>query len=126
MKTFLSEKARIIKPSITLTISAKAKAMKAEGIDVLNFSAGEPDFDTPDNIRQAAVAAIEAGFTKYTAAGGIPELKSVIIAKYRAEQNLTYEPSQVLVSNGGKHALHNSWLLYLCSCDHLCLQQAVF
>ena len=107
MKNFLSEKARTIKPSITLTISAKAKTMRSEGIDVLNFSAGEPDFDTPDSIKQAAVAAIEEGFTKYTAAGGIPEVKSAIIAKYQAEQNLSYDPTQVLVSNGGKHALHN-------------------
>lgn len=81
--------------------------MQASAIDVLNFSAGEPDFDTPDIIKQAAYTAIEAGFTKYTAAGGIPELKEAIIAKYQAEQNLTYDPSQVLVSNGGKHALHN-------------------
>lgn len=107
MEKILSLRARSIKPSITLTISAKAKAMKASGIDVLNFSAGEPDFDTPDIIKQAAFEAIEAGFTKYTAAGGIPELKEAIIAKYQAEQNLTYDPSQVLVSNGGKHALHN-------------------
>ena len=107
METFLSERARSIKPSITLAISAKAKAMKAEGIDVLNFSAGEPDFDTPDSIKQAAFTAIEEGFTKYTAAGGIPEVKSAIIDKYRAEQNLSYDPAQVLVSNGGKHALHN-------------------
>lgn len=107
MEKILSVRAQSIKPSITLTISAKAKAMKAEGIDVLNFSAGEPDFDTPDIIKQAAYTAIETGFTKYTAAGGIPELKEAIITKYQAEQNLTYDPSQVLVSNGGKHALHN-------------------
>ncbi len=107
MENILSEKARTIKSSITLTISAKAKTMRAEGIDVLNFSAGEPDFDTPDSIKQAAVTAIEEGFTKYTAAGGIPEVKSAIIAKYQAEQNLSYDPAQVLVSNGGKHALHN-------------------
>lgn len=106
MEALLSGRARSIKPSITLTISAKAKAMKAEGIDVLDFSAGEPDFDTPDIIKQAAFTAIEAGFTKYTAAGGIPELKEAIIAKYQAEQNTTYDPSEVLVSNGGKHALH--------------------
>ncbi len=107
METFLSKRARSIKPSITLTISAKAKAMKAAGVDVLNFSAGEPDFDTPDIIKDAAVKAIEQGFTKYTAAGGIPEVKAAIIAKYKAEQNLKIDPSQVLVSNGGKHALHN-------------------
>jgi aspartate aminotransferase len=107
MEKKLSLRAQSIKPSITLTISAKAKAMKEGGIDVLNFSAGEPDFDTPDTIKQAANSAIEAGFTKYTAAGGIPELKEAIIAKYQVEQNLSYRPSQVLVSNGGKHALHN-------------------
>ena len=106
MEALLSRRAMSIKPSITLSISAKAKAMKAEGIDVLNFSAGEPDFDTPDSIKQAAWAALEAGFTKYTAAGGIPEVKEAIIAKYRAEQNMTYDPSEILVSNGGKHALH--------------------
>lgn len=107
MEAILSKRAQSIKPSITLTISAKAKAMKADGIDVLNFSAGEPDFDTPDTIKQAAYKALEEGFTKYTAAGGIPELKSTIIDKYRIEQNVTYGPEQVLVSNGGKHALHN-------------------
>jgi aspartate aminotransferase len=107
MEAYLSERARIIKPSITLTISAKAKAMKAEGIDILDFSAGEPDFDTPDIIKQAAVIAINEGFTKYTAAGGIPEVKTAIIEKYRSELNVIYEPAQVLVSNGGKHALHN-------------------
>lgn len=107
MKVFLSERAKGINPSITLSISAKAKAMRAEGIDVLNFSAGEPDFDTPDVIKQAAYKAIESGFTKYTAAGGIPDVKEAIIAKYKIEQQLFYKPSQVLVSNGGKHALHN-------------------
>jgi aspartate aminotransferase len=107
METILSERARSIKPSITLAISSKAKAMQAEGIDVLNFSAGEPDFDTPDSIKQAAFTAIEEGFTKYTAAGGIPEVKAAIIAKHLREQNLPYSPAQVLVSNGGKHALHN-------------------
>jgi aspartate aminotransferase len=107
MTTILSTRARTIQPSITLTISAKAKAMRAEGIDVLNFSAGEPDFDTPEHIRQAAIAAMQAGFTKYTAAGGIPEVKAAIINKYQREQQIAYSPAQVLVSNGGKHALHN-------------------
>lgn len=107
MEKLLSKRARIIKPSITLTISAKAKKMRSEGIDVLNFSAGEPNFDTPESIKQAAITAIEEGFTKYTAAGGIPEVKAAIIEKYHAEQNLSYDPEQVLVSNGGKHALHN-------------------
>ena len=107
MKTYLSERALMINPSITLTISAKAKALKTEGIDILNFSAGEPDFDTPDIIKEAAITAINEGFTKYTAAGGIPELKSAIITKYQSELNVVYKPTQVLVSNGGKHALHS-------------------
>ena len=107
MDTILSTRARTIQPSITLTISAKARAMQADGIDVLNFSVGEPDFDTPEDIGQAACRAIEKGFTRYTAAGGIPEVRDAIIAKYEREQDLSYTPSQVLVSNGGKHALHN-------------------
>jgi len=107
METILSKRAQTIKPSMTLTISAKAKAMRAEGIDVLNFSAGEPDFDTPEVIKQAASEAMAEGFTKYTPSGGIPELKDAIIAKHQTEQKIAYDPSQVLVSNGGKHALHN-------------------
>ncbi len=102
----LSNRAKIIQPSITLSISAKAKAMKAEGLPVLNFSAGEPDFHTPDLIKEAGIEAIREGFTRYTAAGGIPELKAAIIKKYEAEMGLAFEQSEILVSNGGKHALH--------------------
>ena len=107
MKDLLSQRARTIKPSITLSISAKAKAMRAEGIDVLSFSVGEPDFDTPEAIKQAARDALDKGFTKYTAASGIPELKQAVVDKYKNEQNLEIQPNQVLVSNGGKHAIHN-------------------
>ncbi len=107
MKTMLSERVLNINPSMTLVISAKAKELKASGIPVLDFSAGEPDFDTPQAIKQAAIRAMEAGFTKYTATGGIAELKEAIIAKYRAEFNLDYTPEEIIVSNGGKHALHN-------------------
>jgi aspartate aminotransferase len=103
----LSERAKRINPSATLTISAKAKAMKAKGVPVLNFSAGEPDFDTPDAIKGAAGKALEEGFTKYTPAGGIPELKEAIVGKYEKELGITYTPSEVIVSNGGKHVLHN-------------------
>lgn len=103
----LSQRALSIKPSMTLTISATAKAMRAEGIPVLNFSAGEPDFDTPAAIRQAAAAAIEGGFTRYTAAGGIPELKAAIADKYRRDLGTAFGPEEILVSNGGKHALHS-------------------
>ena len=83
MKDLLSQRARTIKPSITLSISAKAKAMRAEGIDVLSFSVGEPDFDTPEAIKQAARDALDKGFTKYTAASGIPELKQAVVDKYK-------------------------------------------
>lgn len=103
----LSERAEKISPSITLTISAKAKAMKAQGIPILNFSVGEPDFDTPEPIKQAALKAMNEGFTKYTPAGGIPELKDAIIGKYEKELSLHYQPGEIMVSNGGKHALHN-------------------
>jgi aspartate aminotransferase len=103
----LSERATRINPSATLTISAKAKAMKAKGIPVLNFSAGEPDFDTPEPIKEAASKALAEGFTKYTPAGGIPELKEAIVGKYENELGITYGLSEVMVSNGGKHALHN-------------------
>ncbi len=103
----LSKRARTIQPSMTLSIAAKAKAMKAAGLPVLDFSVGEPDFETPEHIKQAAMEAIRDGFTRYTAAGGIPELKAAIREKYEGELGMTYEPSQILVSNGGKHALHN-------------------
>ncbi|MBW2308940.1 MAG: aminotransferase class I/II-fold pyridoxal phosphate-dependent enzyme [Deltaproteobacteria bacterium] len=103
----LSEKAGKIQPSITLSISAKAKEMRAAGIPVLNFSAGEPDFDTPEAVKRAGVRAIEEGFTKYTPAGGTPELKDAIIRKYEKELGISYKPSEVIVSNGGKQAIHS-------------------
>ena len=109
----LSERAKRINPSATLTISAKAKAMRAKGIPVLNFSAGEPDFDTPEAIKRAGRQALEEGFTKYTPAGGIPELKEAIVGKYEKELGITYDPSEVMVSNGGKHALHNLFQVLL-------------
>lgn len=106
-KVFLSERVKVIKPSPTLAITAKAKALKASGVDVIDFGAGEPDFDTPEPIKQAAVDALKKGFTKYTAVGGIPELKQAIIAHLKRTQNLTYKDSEILVSVGGKHALFN-------------------
>ncbi|AMA08313.1 pyridoxal phosphate-dependent aminotransferase [Picosynechococcus sp. PCC 73109] len=95
-----------IKPSITLTISAKAKAMKADGIDVCSFSAGEPDFDTPDHIKTAVKAALDAGKTKYGPAPGEPALRQAIAKKLQTENNLPYSPENVIVTNGGKHALY--------------------
>jgi aspartate aminotransferase len=96
-----------IKPSATLTITAKANALRAEGKDVIGFGAGEPDFDTPLHIKKAAIDAIEKGFTKYTAVGGIDELKDVIIDKYAVENGLNYERSEIVVSCGAKHTLYN-------------------
>ena len=96
-----------IKPSPTLAVDAKAKAMKAEGIDVVGFGAGEPDYDTPDNIKDAAVKAIKDGFTKYTPVPGTDELKKAIIAKLKADNGLDYELSEVIVSTGAKHSLYN-------------------
>ncbi len=103
----LSNKALNISPSPTLAISAKAKQMKSEGIDVIGFGAGEPDFDTPEHIKRAAVKAMEEGFTKYTPAAGIPELKQAISNKLRKDNGLDYSPNQIVISNGAKHSLDN-------------------
>ncbi len=103
----LSRRARNLKPSPTLAITAKARAMTAQGIHVISFGAGEPDFDTPENIKQSAIQAIERGFTKYTAVGGIDELKDAIIQKFQRDNQLTYKRSQILVSCGGKHSIYN-------------------
>jgi aspartate aminotransferase len=103
----LSERIGHIKPSPTLAMNAKALAMKAAGIDVISFGVGEPDFDTPKHIREAAKRAIEEGFTRYTAVSGIPELKDAIVEKFKRDNNLSYEPDEVMVSCGGKHVLYN-------------------
>ena len=105
MSLSLSEKALSVKPSSTLAITAKAKALRAEGKDVVGFGAGEPDFATPENICNAAVKAITDGFTKYTAAPGTPELRKAVSNKFKTVNGLRYEPEQVIISNGGKHAL---------------------
>lgn len=107
MSLSLSQKARSVKPSSTLAITAKAKEMKMNQIDVVGFGAGEPDFNTPDNICQAAVKAIHDGFTKYTPASGTNELKKAICDKFESFNHLHYEPSQIVISNGGKHGLSN-------------------
>src|SRR5436309_2217372 len=106
----LSARAAQLTPSLTLSIDSKAKAMKAEGIDVCGFGAGEPDFDTPEHIKRAAIEAIEAGFTKYTPSSGIPELRQAIAEKLTADNQLTYRASQIIVSNGAKHACYNAIL----------------
>jgi aspartate aminotransferase len=106
----ISARAAQLSPSLTLSIDSKAKAMKAEGIDVCGFGAGEPDFDTPEHIKQAAIAALEAGFTKYTPSAGLPELRQAIAEKLEADNQLSYRPSQVVVSSGAKHSCYNAIL----------------
>ncbi len=103
----LSARAMKIKPSATLTINSKAKSMKASGINVISFGVGEPDFDTPDNIKEAAIKAMRDGFTKYTAVGGIEALKNAIIGKLREDNSLVYRPDEIIVSCGAKHSLYN-------------------
>jgi aspartate aminotransferase len=103
----IAKRAQAIKPSPTLAMAAKAKAMKAQGIDVVDFGVGEPDFDTPDNVKQAGIKAIQSGFTKYTPASGTDELKEAIIDKLKKDNGLHYEKAQILVSCGAKHSLYN-------------------
>jgi len=105
--SILSNRAKSLKPSPTLAINAKAKSMQAQGIHVISFGAGEPDFDTPENIKQAAKKALDEGFTKYTPVGGIDELKDAIINKFKKDNQLTYKRSEILVSCGGKHSFYN-------------------
>ena len=105
---FIADSMNRIQPSATIAISGKAMALRAAGKDVISLSAGEPDFDTPDNIKEAAVAAIRAGKTKYTPVDGIPELKQAICDKFRRDNNLDYKPSQVSVGTGGKQVLFNA------------------
>jgi aspartate aminotransferase len=106
----LAHRATILTPSLTLSIDSKAKAMKAEGIDVCGFGAGEPDFDTPEHIKAAAMASLDGGFTKYTPSSGIPELRQAISDKFKADNRIDYKPSQIIVSNGAKHSCYNAIL----------------
>jgi hypothetical protein len=105
---FIADSLDRIKPSPTISISTKVLELKAEGRDIIGLSAGEPDFDTPDNIKEAAIAAIRRGETKYTALDGIPELKRAIAAKFKRENGLDYKPSQISVGTGGKQVLFNA------------------
>lgn len=105
----LSERASQISPSPTLAIDAKAKQMKASGIKVISFGVGEPDFDTPDNIKTAAIEAIKAGETRYTPAGGTLKLKQAIVDKFKRDNGLEYQTNQIVVSVGAKHALYNAF-----------------
>lgn len=109
----LSEKGLRIAPSITLEITAKAKAMKDSGIDVISFGAGEPDFNTPENIQNEGIRAIKDGLTRYTPASGIVELKKAICKKLKADNGLEYKPSNIIISSGAKHSIHNALMAIL-------------
>jgi aspartate aminotransferase len=110
----ISQRAATLSPSLTLAIDSKAKQMKADGKDVVGFGAGEPDFDTPQHIKDAATKALAAGFTKYTPAAGIPELRQAIADKHKRENGLAYKSSQIIVSCGGKHSCYN---VILATCE---------
>ncbi len=105
---FLADSIGRIKPSPTIAITGLAKELKAQGKDIISLSAGEPDFDTPENIKEAAIAAIRRGESKYTIVDGIPELKDAIVKKFKRENGLDYKPSQVSVGTGGKQVLFNA------------------
>lgn len=109
----LSQKALSLKPSSTLAVTARALELKRQGVDVVSMAAGEPDFDTPDHVKQAAIEALKAGKTKYTPVQGIPELREVIAAKLARENGLSYKLDQITVSTGGKQALFNAFLALL-------------
>lgn len=106
----ISKQAAALSPSVTLAISAKAKQMKADGEDVVGFGAGEPDFDTPQHIKDAAAQALAEGFTKYTPAAGILELRQAVAEKFARDNGLSYQPSQIVISCGGKHSCFNTIL----------------
>ncbi|MBB3952531.1 pyridoxal phosphate-dependent aminotransferase [Aureimonas jatrophae] len=111
--SFLAASLDRVKPSATIAVSQKARELKSKGMDVIGLGAGEPDFDTPDNIKQAAVDAIARGETKYTPVSGIPELRQAIAQKFKRENNLDYKPEQTIVSTGGKHVLFNAFMATL-------------
>ncbi len=110
MEFSVSEKLSTINPSPTLALDEKVKIMKANGEDVIGFGAGQPDFDTPDYIKDAAIEALKSGFTKYTPASGTPELKKAVCNKLMKDNGLSYEPSQIVISNGAKHSLVNAFM----------------
>lgn len=117
--SFLSATLDRVKPSPTIAVTTKAQELKAAGRDVIGLGAGEPDFDTPENIKAAGIAAIQQGKTKYTAVDGIPELKKAICAKFQRDNGLTYEPAQVTVGTGGKQVLYNAFMATLNAGDEV-------
>jgi aspartate aminotransferase len=117
---FLAEQLKRVKPSATIAVTDKARALKAAGRDVIGLGAGEPDFDTPDNIKRAAMAAIENGkASKYTAVDGIPELKAAVARKFKRENKLDYQPNQIIIGTGGKQVLYNALMATLNSGDEV-------
>lgn len=116
---FLSDALGRIKPSATIMLTQMARELKAKGKDVISLSVGEPDFDTPDNVKNAAIAAIHRGETKYTAVAGIPELRAAIARKLKRENNLDYKPSQTIVGTGGKHVIYNALVATLNAGDEV-------
>jgi len=119
MKRKLSDRVIKLKPSATLAISAKANELKAKGENVIGFGVGEPDFDTPENIKESGIKSIRDGKTKYTDVGGIKELKSAVIEKFRRDNGLTYKPSEIIVSCGGKHSLYNLCMAFFAPGDEV-------
>src|SRR5580704_11972744 len=112
-KDFLSQSLNRIQPSPTIAVTQKARDLKAAGRDVIGLGAGEPDFDTPENIKEAAIAAIRRGETKYTAVEGIPELRQAIAAKFKRENGLDYKPSQCFAAPGGKSVIYHAMMATL-------------
>ncbi|HAI21560.1 MAG TPA: aspartate aminotransferase, partial [Clostridiales bacterium UBA8153] len=109
----LARRALAIKTSPTLALDVRTKELQRQGVDIISFAVGEPDFDTPDHIKEAAIAAIRQGFTKYTASNGIPELREAIAAKFRKDNGLEYQPGEIMVSTGAKHCIFNA-VMVLC------------
>src|SRR5499433_500332 len=119
MMPFLSAALDRVKPSATIAVTDKARQLKAAGRNVIGLGAGEPDFDTPANIKLAAIHAIESGKTKYTAVEGIPELREAIVSKFKRQNELTYKPSQIIIGTGGKQVLFNALLATLNAGDEV-------
>src|SRR4029078_8843096 len=109
----LADSLNRIQPSATIAVSTKARQLAAEGRDIISLSAGEPDFDTPQNIKDAAKRALDAGKTKYTDVDGIPELKAAIVAKFKRDNGIAYKPDQITVGTGGKQVLYNALMATL-------------
>ena len=118
----VNERVAAISPSLTLAVDAKAKALAAAGEKICGFGAGEPDFDTPEHIKEAAIQALREGKTKYAPNDGVLELRVAITEKLAAENKLAYKPEQVLVSNGGKHSLFNLFMALCCTGDEVIIR----